>query len=45
MVGGSMLARRASTEGLRRGFAWSVIALGAAILGFQAAARAGLLQR
>jgi uncharacterized membrane protein YfcA len=43
MVSGSMLARRVSAEGLRRGFAWAVFALGAAILGFQAAARAGLL--
>ena len=43
MVGGSMLTRRVSAEGLRRGFAWAVIALGAAILGFQALARAGLL--
>jgi len=43
MVGGSMLTRRVSAEGLRRGFAWAVIALGAAILGFQAAARAGLV--
>ena len=43
MAGGSMVTRRVSGDGLRRGFAWAVIALGAAILGFQAAARAGVL--
>ena len=43
MVGGSMITRRISGETLRRGFGWAVIALGAAILGYQALARAGLL--
>lgn len=42
MVGGSMLTRRVSAASLRRGFAWVVILLGAAILGFQALAPAGL---
>ena len=43
MLGGSRVTKRVSAERLRRGFAWAVIALGAAILGFQAAGRAGLL--
>jgi uncharacterized membrane protein YfcA len=43
MVVGSMFTRRVSAESLRRGFAWAVILLGTAILGFQAAGRAGLL--
>jgi hypothetical protein len=42
MVGGSIVTRRVSGDSLRRGFAWAVIVLGAAILGFQALARAGL---
>jgi uncharacterized protein len=42
MVGGSMVTRGMSAESLRRAFAWAVIALGAAILGFQVLARAGL---
>ena len=45
MVYGSMLTRRASAEGLRRGFAWAVIALGVAILASQVLARTGLLKR
>lgn len=43
MVGGSIIARRMSGEALRRGFAWAVIALGAAILGVQALSRAGVM--
>jgi hypothetical protein len=42
MVGGSILTRRVSAASLRRGFAWVVILLGAAILGFQTLATAGL---
>ena len=42
MVGGSIVTRRVSGDSLRRGFAWAVIVLGAAILGFRALARAGL---
>ncbi|MFO7692075.1 MAG: sulfite exporter TauE/SafE family protein [Vicinamibacterales bacterium] len=45
MVGGSMLTRRLSADLLRRGFAWAVMALGAAILASQVLARAGLLRR
>ena len=41
MVGGSVMTRRVSGAALRRGFAWAVIALGAAILGVQALSRAG----
>jgi hypothetical protein len=40
MIGGSMMTTRISGVALRRGFAWAVIALGAAILGFQALSRA-----
>jgi uncharacterized membrane protein YfcA len=43
MIGGSMVTRRVSGDSLRRGFAWAVIALGTAILGFQALGRTGLL--
>ena len=43
MVGGSMMTKRMSGDGLRLGFAWAVVALGTAILGFQALARAGVL--
>jgi uncharacterized protein len=43
MIGGSRITGRVSAESLRRGFAWAVIALGAAILGFQALGRAGVL--
>jgi hypothetical protein len=43
MAGGSRLTRRLSSEGLRRGFAWAVIALGAAILAGQALSRTGLV--
>jgi len=45
MVGGSMITRRVSGERLRRAFAFAVVALGATILGFQALARAGVLER
>jgi hypothetical protein len=43
MLGGSTIARRLSAGSLRRGFAWAVIALGTAILGFQALSRMGLV--
>jgi hypothetical protein len=43
LAAGSMIARRMSGAALRRGFAWAVIALGAAILGFQALSRAGVV--
>jgi hypothetical protein len=43
MAGGSMITRRVSAEGLRQAFAWVVVTLGTAILGFQALARAGVL--
>ena len=43
MIGGSAITGRVSAESLRRGFAWAVIVLGAAILGFQALGRAGVL--
>jgi uncharacterized membrane protein YfcA len=43
MIGGSTITGRVSAASLRRGFAWAVIALGAAILGFQALGRAGVL--
>ncbi len=42
MAGGSMITRRVAGDRLRRGFAWAVIALGTAILGFQVLRRAGL---
>jgi uncharacterized protein len=45
MFGGSTLTRRVSGDGLRRTLAWAVITLGAAILGSQALARAGLWHR
>jgi len=45
MVGGSMLSRRMSSDALRRGFGWAVMALGTAILASQVLARAGLLRR
>jgi len=41
MLGGSMVATRLSAEHLRRAFAWAIILLGAAILAYQAAGRAG----
>jgi hypothetical protein len=41
MGGGSIVARRVSAEGLRRAFAWAVIALGGAILGSQLLSRFG----
>jgi hypothetical protein len=43
MAGGSVVTRRVSAEGLRRAFAWAVIALGSAILAGQALGRAGLV--
>ena len=43
MIGGSTITGRVSAESLRRWFAWAVIVLGAAILGFQALGRAGVL--
>ena len=43
MIGGSMITMRMSGVALRRGFAWSVIALGAAILSYQALSGAGVL--
>jgi uncharacterized membrane protein YfcA len=43
MSGGSMIARNLSSEHLRRGFAWAVILLGAAILGMQVLGSAGLI--
>jgi uncharacterized membrane protein YfcA len=43
MIGGSAITGRVSAESLRRWFAWAVIVLGAAILGFQALGRAGVL--
>jgi hypothetical protein len=43
MIGGSMMTMRMSGVALRRGFAWAVIGLGAAILGFQALSRAGVV--
>jgi len=42
MVGGSTITRRVSGDSLRRWFAWAVVALGTAILGFQALTRAGV---
>jgi uncharacterized protein len=45
MLGGSALTKRVSGDSLRRAFAWAVITLGAAILGSQAFARAGLWHR
>jgi hypothetical protein len=43
MAGGSVITGRMSADGLRRAFAWAVIALGAAILAGQALGRAGLV--
>jgi uncharacterized protein len=43
MVLGSTMTRNVSSEAIRRGFAWAVIALGAAILGYQALARVDAL--
>jgi uncharacterized membrane protein YfcA len=43
MVVGSRMTRRVSGEAIRRGFAWAVILLGTAILGFQTLSRAGVV--
>ena len=41
MAGGSFVARRVTADGLKRTFAWAVLALGAAILGHQVLSRLG----
>ena len=41
MAGGSFVARRVTAGGLKRTFAWAVLALGAAILGHQVLSRLG----
>lgn len=43
MFGGTMIARNLSADHLRRGFAWAIILLGAAIVAHQALAGAGII--